>query len=389
MGIGGTLRTLGRFLDACEAHGSVTEVELHETGDDSDVPISAAIDIEVPICKPSNAATELTPSETTLRPDGTLAVTYESEGPRLPLDDHDVDVDITETTHVDRTTTVRLRATVATEPSATDATEPSATDDSPRTGLDPAQDPTTKSTIAITVGGGDSQTTDETESTPPSQSPSERDVPPFRDTALLREVYESCDTFAEMPDALGMDVTAETVRRYMIRQGIHEPTTYNTSANEDDDVTTAGADTAGSKGTATSADTASGDDENANRTIDTESNRSDDAEVDPAKGDDSSTLTTDEADRGSTNDVEPPAVLADGIGLPEGVTIDTIVEAVQTSNTIYEVKQGIGVEREDALEMLKELNLLEFVAGRLATEAEREVGREQIIARLREQADTL
>lgn len=378
MGIGGTLRTLGRFIDACEAHGSVTGVDLLETDTESDAPLSAAIEVELPICSPSNETPELTPRETRLRPDGTLAVTYESEGPRLPLDDHDVDVDITETTHVDGTTTISLRATVATTTSTTNA--------SPRAGLDSTKDPTTESTIAITVGGGDSQSSRAPES--PTPSPSERDVPPFRDTELLREVYESCETFAEMPDALGMDVTAETVRRYMIRQGIHEPTSYNTSTDEDTDVTTTDGETAGSTTSANSAQTSAGDDGDANQIEDTESDRTDE-ETHNRESEDSSAPTTDDSERPAQPDVEPPAILADGIGLPEDVSIDTIVEAVQTSNTIYEVKQGIGVEREDALELLTELNLLEFVAGRLATEAEREVGRDQIIDRLREQADSV
>jgi hypothetical protein len=54
------------------------------------------------------------------------------------------------------------------------------------------------------------------------------------------------------------------------------------------------------------------------------------------------------------------------------------------SNTIYEVKRDVDVDRADALELLKELNLLEFVVGQLATEGERETTREDIIECLRE-----
>jgi hypothetical protein len=47
--------------------------------------------------------------------------------------------------------------------------------------------------------------------------------PPHHDPERLREVYEAHDTFAEMTDALGVDVTAQTVRHHMIKHGIHEP----------------------------------------------------------------------------------------------------------------------------------------------------------------------
>jgi hypothetical protein len=81
-------------------------------------------------------------------------------------------------------------------------------------------------------------------------------------------------------------------------------------------------------------------------------------------------------------------VLADGIGLPDDVTVETLIETVKRSNTIYEVKQNVGIERQDALEMLRELNLLDLVVGRLATEAERDISREEIVDRLREASTT-
>ncbi|ESS12727.1 MAG: hypothetical protein A07HR60_00426 [uncultured archaeon A07HR60] len=66
------------------------------------------------------------------------------------------------------------------------------------------------------------------------------------------------------------------------------------------------------------------------------------------------------------------------------MTIDALIETVRTSNTIYEVKQEIDVGRDDALELLRELNLLDLVVGRLATEGERDLSRDQIVDRLRE-----
>lgn len=46
---------------------------------------------------------------------------------------------------------------------------------------------------------------------------------PYRDPDRLEAVYDEDATFKEMKAALGVDVTAQTVRKYMIKYGIHEP----------------------------------------------------------------------------------------------------------------------------------------------------------------------
>ena len=52
---------------------------------------------------------------------------------------------------------------------------------------------------------------------------SEGDRPRYRDPEELAAVYDKSATFNEMRDELGVDVTAQTVRKYMIEYGIHEP----------------------------------------------------------------------------------------------------------------------------------------------------------------------
>jgi len=49
------------------------------------------------------------------------------------------------------------------------------------------------------------------------------DLPRYRDPEELAAVYDPNATFEEMKTALGVDVTAQTVRKYMIEYGIHEP----------------------------------------------------------------------------------------------------------------------------------------------------------------------
>jgi hypothetical protein len=172
------------------------------------------------------------------------------------------------------------------------------------------------------------------------------DVPPFEDTAYLRDVYEAHDTFAAMAGELDMDVTAETARRYMIDAGVHEPTRYNTGT----DATEPG-----------TPPTAEGNHRGA------------------AEGHESP------VEQGTSGDGDDaPVVVADGIGLPEGLSVDEFVDIVKNSRTLYEVQRAMGVERATARTLLREYNLLDFVMGQLAFESELYVTREEVVARIRE-----
>lgn len=371
MGVGSALSELGRFLDACEDCAAVNRVEFAGTANEGSA-VAATLEVAVDTCSPTESG--FNPSAASVADDGTLTVSFESTPSLLPVEGFDVDIAAVQTTHSEGGTVVELHATVPTEsPTSSGGTTTSRA-------ARPEVDDETHVSVRVgrnASGSNQADADSKTGSSASIASSRSRDVPPFRDTELLREVYETCDTFSEMPEALGMDVTAETVRRYMIRQGIHEPTSYNTSSDDESE---------------TDADTGSGDDtgnEDGTGDDETRSGLADEHRTDDVSGSDDGEYADDDRTTPPSEDLESPAVLADGIGLPDDVTIDTIIEAVQTSNTIYEVKQGIGIEREDALEMLRELNLLEFVAGRLATEAEREVSRDQIIDRLREQADAM
>jgi hypothetical protein len=59
-------------------------------------------------------------------------------------------------------------------------------------------------------------------------------VPPFEDVDYLAHLYERCDTFTEMTRLFEMDVSAETVRRYTIEAGVHDPDSYDTAADDAD-----------------------------------------------------------------------------------------------------------------------------------------------------------
>ncbi|WP_336037583.1 hypothetical protein [Halobacterium yunchengense] len=403
MGVGNELQELGRFLDDCERQTDAVECfDVAAVTDVGDRRLAA--DLELTVALSTGPADCIELSDPVVGADGTVRFALGAASD-LPTDtDHDVAVEPTAAAlNGDGTATVTLAATVpataAQSPpdgdaeaglpeddhgaaaSATDdqTAAASATDGPPVAGdggtatrpVSADEDDGDGEGDEPTLGGDsvavDDESEDERDDATQRRSssvagdasgptkPSECEVPPFKDRALLADVYESCETFSEMADALPMDVTGETVRRYMIEHDIHEPTTYQTGSD-------------GGQSADRSDDKAAGSDVGQ-----------------PADGSDGQLSSSSEDARPSNSSEDArPVVLSDGIGLPDDVTVDTLVETVRTSNTIYEVRQDIDVDREDALEMLRELNLLDLVVGRLATEGEREITHDDVVDCLRE-----
>ena len=332
MCIGDALRELAGFLDGCEDESLVTGVglvERHDRGGSRE--LSADVEVTLSVAE-TRADGGLSLDGASVDEEGRLGLSFESVESVVPAPNGRVAVEPTDATFgPDGAVTVTLAATVPADDE--DGTDGGAAENEPTTDGGP------------TAGERGRPGTD----TPPEESESDRtgagrEVPPFRNPELLAEVYESCDTFAEMTDAIGMDVTAETVRRYMIDYGIHQPNTYDTGG---DDGANAGAG----------------------------------APTRDPDGPDGSEV--DAGGHAAGTDEEGPVVLADGIGLPEDVTVETLIETVETSNTLYEVERDVGVDREDALSMLRELDLLDLVVGRLSTQDQRDISREDVVERLR------
>jgi hypothetical protein len=331
MAIGSGFRELGRFLDDCERRGGPVErvdvAGVTDTGDGIETTVELTVSLD------RTTVEEEALADPRVGPDGTVRFALASTTDLVPVADHAVTVEPTGATIDDEDTVcLRFAATTCEGDAPTSGTADRLDDQS----ADPDRSASTSD--ADTLDGHDGVPDTASPGTPATPSPrglddsssgtldtsgsgsgdressAGRDLPPFKDPDRLAEVYESCETFAEMAETLEMDVTAETVRRYMIDFDIHEPDTYQTGGG------------------------------------------------------------------GAENRV----VLSDGIGLPDDVTAEDLVETVERSNTIYEVKQDIDIDRDDALEMLQELNLLDLVVGRLATEGERNITREDIVDRLRE-----
>lgn len=320
MDVGRTLQNLGLFLEEFDEEvGTVTSVEFADRLDSETGP-TAEIELTIPSLS-SQQWTLLGPDNVTADDDGRLQLTLESV-PLVPTTGPNFEVDPASVTIDDGTITIVLSISVDTEDNSTG-------------GATFETDERNSSPLAVSDDTDDTATDDR-----------ERDVPPFRDPELLTEVYESCDTFTEMSEVIEMDVTAETVRRYMIDYGIHEPNSY--------------------------ADGTKDGDSGGCPQIDSDSDASAKSSSDDRSAD------------GSEYTQSSPVVLTDGIGLPEDVTAEALVETVSRSNTIYEVKQDLGLDRDETLELLRQLDLVDLVVGRVANESERRIGREEIVERLRE-----
>lgn len=240
------------------------------------------------------------------------------------------------------------------------------------------------------------------------------DLPAHRDPACLSEVYDPDATFEEMTEALDASVTPQTVRKNMIRHGIHQPQSYATttsetgSLGESDGISSEESenetDPSESKSHVESTDheLVSEAPEATEPTIESEPSESQSGKsdiVDEGMGeatDEDADLTenavkvdsegrTDESGQSteaSVNDASHSGSESDESSettsvaelpeLPEeyehfDVTITEICEAVQNSKTLYEVERALGLETVVVRGLLQELDLLGFVTGRMAT----------------------
>lgn len=177
-------------------------------------------------------------------------------------------------------------------------------------------------------------------------------VPAYEDTDYLQTLYESCETFTEMSDHIEMDVAAETVRRYMIEADIHDPTTYDTATQES--------------------------------TEESEPSAGPDTPVAVA-GDSDTALESAGPDQSRTTheEIVDEQFVTDGIGLPEGVTVEDIVTAVVDATAVYEVQRSLGLSQSRTRSLLRQLNILDLVLHRIS-DRERELSEGDVLQRIRQ-----
>jgi hypothetical protein len=74
---------------------------------------------------------------------------------------------------------------------------------------------------------------DETKRATSNDESEATDLPAHRDPDKLQAVYETNETFEAMKEALDTDVTAQTVRRNMIKHGFHDPEARQSASDEE------------------------------------------------------------------------------------------------------------------------------------------------------------
>jgi len=229
--------------------------------------------------------------------------------------------------------------------------------------------------LTVTVSGADATTEDTTPRTAGREqsSPGAGSVPAYKDPDALRSAYEEHDTFPAMREALGVDVTSETVRRHMVKYDIHDP---EATAPGQPATREPPAERAGESGPETAV----------------EAPQSESADDDTESGSDSPTepervtqsAVTDGgkaavAESGRPRTASDPTPVVDllaertsdprsDFGLAESVTVGDLTDAINRSRTVHELAREVGLSQAAARELLRAFDLINFVTHPLATE---------------------
>lgn len=305
-----TLSQLVESLERQEASPEAVEATMHEG--ELRASLTVPIDLSAAAGKQGN-----TPKAVDIDTGGSLCVTYENpiRNPIEAASGVRIESESAQHTEVDGlvlTMELTIEGRGAIEPSTEQPTEQAA-DARQRSaaGVETTEDPASTETTAVDR---------------PEQAVRNETVPPYDDIEYLETIYECCETFGEMSERIEMDVSAETVRRYMIDAGVHSPVTYGSSDDDPQDD---------------------------RETAQIEERRIEDR------------------------------LAADGIGLPEGVGIEQIVNTVTTSRTVYEVQRALELDRQATTDLLRRLNVLDLVCHRVA-DATQQPSQEEVTARIRE-----
>ena len=209
-------------------------------------------------------------------------------------------------------------------------------------------------------------------------------APAYRDPDRLREVFDACDSFPEMREALGTDVSAQTVRRQMIAHDIYEPGGSSTGGESDAESTDDYAENSNTDDDGS--DRSGGESETSPETSDT----SPEAQESTAAG--SVDHTDESAGEGRESEGEREGESDDdveltAIELPEGVTVADLKAGVSSAKTLYDVQRRFDLDRDEAMQLLEKYDLLDVVHGRVSDRDRRkQVDEDEITRRILEHA---
>ncbi|RBI62407.1 hypothetical protein DMJ13_11100 [halophilic archaeon] len=385
MGISTSFDRLSQALECYEsAHAEIQRVEAARPDEsESNEELRATVDIAVPLCSTLRGEAADAPSPTTarIRDDGGLQVDFPAS--TLPtadrIDDDRVSVEGESARVEDGTILVTSVVSVAADsgtkrPPNVERAQRNEGGDPTESGerTDVVEGPADERTEDVhRESGRDTAIEERTEQEREVEAARNEELPPYEDTEYLRTIYASCDTFVEMADVIEMDVAAETVRRYMTEADVHEPSSYDTaSGSDDEDVTPPERD---------DSDDSVSADENAAEATETDSESS---PVDRRPDESAAGMETDVDD--PVEDIANRPVVADGIGLPDGLTVQQLADAVESSRTLHEVKRKLDIERDQAQQLMERLNLLDLVVARLSERGNRRISRSEIADRIRQ-----
>ena len=242
----------------------------------------------------------------------------------------------------------------------------------------------------------------------------EEDRPAYRDPERLAAVYDPAATFKQMTEELGVDVTPNTVRKYMVEHGIHEPqervsdvlegasdetgerATEDPAGDETDERATEDPAGDGEDSTGAPTDTATRTEEGAAVPRDGNANQEGTSRTPTADRDDDTAAAR--SGEGSASDAvrtgtratdggnEPPLSAIDPLELPGGVSTAEFVDVLTSSRTVYEVQRGLGLDSTEVRSLLRRYDLIDLVTGRLTHGAD-PPSEQEVLSRLIEATD--
>ncbi|WP_459191063.1 hypothetical protein [Halosimplex sp. J119] len=193
-------------------------------------------------------------------------------------------------------------------------------------------------------------------------------APSYKDPEALKAVYERYDSFPEMTEALGVDVTPETVRRHMVKYDIHDPHDSSPASPTQRDQRDDRADEYSPKSGTTADDGASGTTGSTTDTPDASHPEEATARSTTDDSDDelSDLRVAELLAQGETDSEEK--LVTDGLGLSGDLTVGRLSDVINRSKTVHEVQQQLEMNQSSARRLLREFDLLDLVSHRLASD---------------------
>ncbi|WP_089882723.1 hypothetical protein [Halogeometricum limi] len=394
---------LSEIVEQFESDGRTLRSIEASTGDASSDALRVAMDVPLSLLAPEGSCPDLTPSGASLTADGGLCVEFDTDAVDELVATSDAVVSA-ETRDVSLSPEAELVVSVVLhiDPDG-DSPRRIETDGHADVGAGGTTDVETESAATPTVtetsdsgtDANDAGVADDADGSAPTVDDDTADdetdelaavrdesVPPYEDTPYLRHLYDTCETFVEMSRKIEMDVASETVRRYMIEAGVHDPTSYDTQSTSAEPSTS-------SKPSMSSEPSTSAEPSTPQSTSVPETG-SERAETDAAESSSDDAAVVDEPDAPESaaaedaESVPTEQLVTDGLGLPDDCRIEDVVDAVVESTTLFEVQRRLDMDRQPTQELLRQLNLLDLVVHRVADGPKRRVSYEDVATRIRQ-----